>query len=241
MDNQTESDAGLKEEKKFREWGGFVFALIALLISLASYNDAQEASRKADHLAVEELLADSWDLLGGRKGTTLIVSFTDGEGDLELARRKIDAALVIDPSNAKAYRYHAAYLRATGQDREAVGSYEQSIELNPFAANTFINYGLVLADLGRTEEALAAYDTALELGGCEAIILVNKARALSDDPDQPQFVEMIEKINLLIESDMVGLTTAERALIRILLQELGRLPGITMAWLIEDELPDNIS
>ncbi len=163
--------------KQIRDWGLFAFALIGAIVGIFGFwrarkaselelMNAQLAQETADitrQLKVEQFLAAASDFLGGGEpGTTGITDFPS-EGQLELARRKIEQALVSGPDSPRAHRYKGIYLVGSGRLDEAVKEFRIAIELDPKDAKTRSNLGIVLGQLGEFDEAVKEFRIAIRL------------------------------------------------------------------------------
>ncbi len=225
--------------KLVREWTGIAFGLVGTLLALAGFDRAGEADQRAikadkraiaaeqralanqlrtEQILTEQLLAEAWDLLGGRPGTTILYSFSESPEDLELARRRIKEALARDPKNAKAHRYQAIYEEAVSDPQRALDSYLQSIRLDPTASSTHLNYGIALTELGRSEEALAAFKEASNLGGNRIVTLINVGVLLWDQGHKEQAAVAFAEATRLLEKKPIGLTPRDANKIREMME-----------------------
>jgi tetratricopeptide (TPR) repeat protein len=127
-----------KQLDAVREWSGVVFGLTGTILALLGFVQSQNASKQshANERAIKEievsrLLNEAWDLMGGGPGTTLLYQFNSEPSALELAKRKISEALVLDPQNALAHRLEGVSAESFGNFNDALAAYDRSLQLDP--------------------------------------------------------------------------------------------------------------
>jgi|GEM_PF-5493312 len=164
-----------------REWGGLIVGGIALALSAFGLARDADLKERQVQLEVEGLLAEAWDLLGGRPGTEAITAFNSDSADLAVARRLIEnQALVLDPSYAKSHRYLGTYWSAMGQTSTAIACFRKAIALEPESAPAHSNLGIALRKQGDPEGAISSYRRAIALQPQEAVLHYNLGNALGD-------------------------------------------------------------
>jgi Flp pilus assembly protein TadD len=111
-------------------------------------------------LDVEQRLADAWDRLGGRPGSTrLNLSVLPSDAAREQARRLVAAALTLAPDYPKAHRYKGIPYFYKKRFDLAEKSFLRSLELEPKHGSTHHLLGLLYAvreDQVRAESELTA-------------------------------------------------------------------------------------
>ena len=168
--NTSTSNSSLKGPS-YKSWdwitrltglAGFLMALTALWLNY-------QTAEVADQLKVTQLLDEAFDLMGGEDGKPLAgTSFIRSDSsmdrrNLELATRKIDQALIIDPDNSLAISYKGRNLYNSGRIEESIDLQRQAIKLEPNFPGAYIWLGLALEEKGDPDEALKSYKRALEL------------------------------------------------------------------------------
>ena len=117
--------------KSSRDWWTTGIALMALGLSLYGVAVSREGASKTQTLEVTGLLNEAWDLMGGQEGTVaFVVGRVAKAGNMEKARRLIEDALFLEPSNARAHFSQATYLRATGKDAQAIQEFRETLMLH---------------------------------------------------------------------------------------------------------------
>lgn len=194
--------------KRIREWAGVFFGLLGTLLAIVAFYQssdamvrAREAEDVANKIAIEQLLSEAWDLMGGRSGATVIFEFVDNPGDLELARRKIDEALLQEFNNAKGLRYKAVYLEAIGDLNGALETYQEAIWIDSTSAAAYINYGVALSQKRLFEQTRVAYLKAGELGGDEVLIQINLGQLYRDQGLESEAEAAFSKAEFLIANN----------------------------------------
>lgn len=89
-------------------------------------------------------------------------------------------------------------LQVQGHFEEAIGEYDQTIELDPEYAMAYNNRGLAYGDLGQLEKAIKDYDRAIELNPRFATTFYNRALAYND---LGQYQQAVEDYDRAIERD----------------------------------------
>ena len=184
---------GESSSKTFLAWGAFVFGLVGMVIGVMGFRQAartatlaQETARQAQKTENDRTLEAAFDLMGGKPGSTTIdLRLNDrraADGDLEAARRRIDEVLAKDPTNARAHRYRALYLRLIGKSDDAIAELTRAIALaaddDVLAAQSHNTLGAVLANQQKYLEASDHFREASKREPRNAIYLVNLANAL---------------------------------------------------------------
>jgi predicted TPR repeat methyltransferase len=102
------------------------------------------------------------------------------QGDARRAVELIEAALQIDPNQARAHCNLGAALQDLGQPEAALASYDSALRLDPQYALAWDNRGNTLRRLGRLQEALDAYERALLLKAAYPEAWCHRAILLQD-------------------------------------------------------------
>lgn len=230
--------------KELREWCALVFGVIATLLALLSYHQAnvnEDLSRKNKKLEselairsrraeMEKSLSAAWDRLGGKSGTTVIVDFAKDPDQLELARREIEEVLIRDPQNPEAYRIKGVYLESIGNLREAVKAYQLSIRLDPHSAPSQINMGVALDRLKDHDGAIRAFRAAEKIGTHNDLAYLNLAvvyreEGLNADADQllKSAIALLTEKKGMFAPDVLARLTNEEEYRHALLQDAVRV------------------
>jgi len=178
-DEPTKPDVG----EQIRDWTAFVLGLFGSILALLAHKESRKAASAAREAAAEareatasaqktavttqrievgQHLAEAWDLMGGKPGTTGITNFSD-DHNLELARRLIEKALILDPKSTKAHLHQGVYFYGQGMLDEAIAIFRVAIRLDPKNATNHNNLGRVLREQGKLDEVIAEFRTAIRL------------------------------------------------------------------------------
>jgi tetratricopeptide (TPR) repeat protein len=146
------------------EWGGLIISLLAFLVSAFAYIRARRTDKRTERLEVKDLLDQAWDLMGGKVGTKEIENFTTDRTQLEVAKRCIDKALIIDPDCGHAYLRLGIYYFGIEQADKAVESLHRSARLAPLDADlAFLMLAQICRRNGDLKEAELWCRKAIEL------------------------------------------------------------------------------
>ena len=156
---------------------GSIVATLGAIVALLAWLKAQKTASVTRRIEVEQYLVEGWDLMGGKKGTTKISSFSP-RWKLELGRREIDKALIVDPKSSKAHRYKGVYYVGRGKLEEAIAEFHTAIRLDPDNAEAHNSLGYTLQGQGKLEEAIDEYRTAIRLDPDDANTHNNLGAAL---------------------------------------------------------------
>ncbi len=129
--------------------------------SLGRYTDAAKALENAVRLAPHEYLysrnlADTYRWIPGQEA--------NARHTYERAIELCDAAIRINPNDARAYRTRASALAKLGRQREARTSILRALELQPKNAPNAYEAAVIAIIAGSEEEATARIEQALRLG-----------------------------------------------------------------------------
>ena len=196
------------EGKPLLERLGAVLGLVGGLLGVVGFVQSCDSQGKLRVLEVSRLLDQAVDQLGGEEGTTLIEPRVSSRSrsHLELARRKLEEALILDPSNARAMDVKCLYLALAGEHAKlaglcqpvsrmrafalgsaafdrgdyatAISSFEQALRLEPSDANAHSSLAVVLLRARKYTESLAEANRALELDPRLRAALLTKGAAL---------------------------------------------------------------
>ncbi len=167
-------------------WGGLSEAYnnltsLAVLPASEAYPMAREAAETA--LELDPKLAEAHAALA----TVLDRYYWDTEAAGVHFRR----ALELDPSSARARRFHAAYLRNLGRFEEALAEVRTAQTLDPLFAFSRLEEGQILYMARRYDEAIATYEELLRIvpGTERAYVFIGLARA-----QQERFEEALDAL-----------------------------------------------
>lgn len=94
-------------------------------------------------------------------------------------------------------RGHIAALR--GRPEEALGAYQEAIEIAPDRALPFVSVGGVLARLGRTDEALVAFDRALARSPSDETAWRGRADVLVAANRRAEAAESLDRLSVILD------------------------------------------
>jgi hypothetical protein len=106
--------------KRIQSWLTLAFALLGTILGLIGFIEGRRSADISRSLEVKQYLDEAWDRLGGKPGTTEVYEYTGEKSDIEIARRLIDKALLINPKNASALNKKGAYSKGLSGDGEPV-------------------------------------------------------------------------------------------------------------------------
>lgn len=231
------SDRAKEFRIKFvRDWAGVIFGLIGTTLAVVGFLRATKANELAvaneartRRIQIEQNLTEAWDLFGGKVGTAIIFEIVDNPAQLELARRKINEAITLDPNYAKAHRYKAIYQEAIADNDGAIVSYQRAITLEPKSAATYVNLGITLSGQNKIKDALDAYEKARNYGGKEAIVLLNLVALYHQAGQEAKAEQALAQAKDLLASTR-GVFTSEQ------LERIGNLQSVA-DWIKEKLAP----
>jgi tetratricopeptide (TPR) repeat protein len=133
---------------------GFVLALISLCLDCRDAKFRETLSE----VQIEELLDSAQDLLVGQKGAPVVVQIEPAdvvrEADLELAKRKIDSAIILShQESSRAYRLRVSYFEKTHNLEAALADANASYELDPDSSSGICTLVGVLRLRGELDKA----------------------------------------------------------------------------------------
>ena len=94
------------------------------------------------------------------------------------ARKDLDAAIRLDPRQAKYFCVRGNVLAALGLDDNALPDYDAAIRLDPGYAKAYNGRGFIYGNTAQTGKALADYGKAIELAPAEPVYYFNRASCL---------------------------------------------------------------
>jgi arylsulfatase A-like enzyme len=118
-----------------------------------------------------------------------------GRGHLARALEVLDAAVALDPNNAKAWNNRGNVLRALGRGEEAAVAFRKAAELRPNDPDPVNGLGVLLVQSGRAGEAATLFRRALDLAPHFAEARLNLAVA---EAQQGQFAEARGELKRLL-------------------------------------------
>jgi tetratricopeptide (TPR) repeat protein len=77
------------------------------------------------------------------------------------AERKIDQALVLEPTSSPVWTEYAFFLESTGRTGEAEAAFTSALQLNPSNLDAYAGYARLLSQRGRSEKGILMADEAL--------------------------------------------------------------------------------
>lgn len=174
-------------------------ALVAGVASLSAIKEAALSAKTTRAITTADLLDEAWDLLGGQRGTDYFTfrSVVDPQ-QLEVAKRKIEAALTIDPRNARALRCKGVHLLTFGKTEEAIEVLRQAVALDPQNPGPHNSLGTAYQWKGNHEEAASAFRKVLQLDPTYKRARFNLALVLKT---QGETEKAISELRELVETD----------------------------------------
>lgn len=82
------------------------------------------------------------------------------QGELQLAKDKLDKALAQDPNNPEVHSVRAMLFERLGQQAKADSEYRTALRLSPNDPNVINNYAVYLCQNGRTDEGVKKFEEA---------------------------------------------------------------------------------
>lgn len=156
-----------------------IIGILGFLIAVAAFVLNYQASKVTDEIKATRLLDEAFDYISGTGGEPLVgatfarIGIKRDRNNLELANRKIDEALVLDPKNAKAISMKGTYFYYMGKLDESIAAYQNAIEIDSQSQSAYINLGLALYKNGDKSGAQKAFEKALGLGPYDVIVMNN--------------------------------------------------------------------
>jgi Flp pilus assembly protein TadD len=138
-----------------RRWNDYGIALL----EQAQYGPAAEAFRRASELNPQDLNP----LVSRAVAEMRTERFGLDRNQLRKAAELLDAALQLDPANARARYFHALVLRSQKKPAEAAGELSKLAQEYPRDREVARQLGQTLYVLGRIAEARQAFETILEV------------------------------------------------------------------------------
>jgi type IV pilus assembly protein PilF len=120
------------------------------------------------------------------------------QGELQLAKDKLDKALEQDPNNPEVHSVRAMLFEKLGQQSKADEEYRTSLRLAPNDPNVINNYAVYLCQNGRTDEGVKRFEEAAknalyrtpEAAYTNAGVCLRAAKR--DDDARPFFVKALQ-------------------------------------------------
>ncbi len=156
-------------------------ASISVTLVMRQRHEAAEA-KTHNRIEVKRLLDEAIDALGGNPGTRYVEDppgFDRARSALyEVARRKIEQASALDPTNTRAANAMGMYYMLMGDFDKAAIYYQQAILLDPTNDDPLCNLGDIYLMQDKVEPALQYYARAIQVAPNEPPAYVNQAAAL---------------------------------------------------------------
>lgn len=115
-----------------------VLMLLVGLLGACSMEQTREKEKKLQHAALYNMQAGAQYMRNG---------------NLPMAKEKLDKSLMQDPDSAKAHEMYAILQQRLGQPEKAEKHYRRALSLNPEDSRTHNNYGTFLCSERRIDEA----------------------------------------------------------------------------------------
>lgn len=150
-------------------WVNFNTGIALAGVGLGFWSVVQDYQGKRidSRIEAERLLDEALDLIGGETGTTWVSERNESREELELARRNIDKALLLDGKNPRAFHRLALYYQATDRTALARENLEKAIELDPSHEARRAELVRLLESEGNLSEAEAVLRGAVEIDRSE--------------------------------------------------------------------------
>ena len=181
-------------------WSFLVAGLSLVISALVAFSNTRDR-RTRRKLDANRLLDQAWDEMGREQGTTTLSEppsvhhSTQSGKTLELARRKIDEALRLDPKNPKALRMKAVYLVEKGKPDEALKLLARSTPPKEEPGPWLETLGKAHMAVEHTDQGLASLRRAVEVEPDHASFRNSLACALMEarkfDEAESEFREAI--------------------------------------------------
>ena len=157
---KTASTDATDVEQQARRWNDYGIALL----EQAQYGPAAEAFRRASELTPKDLNP----LISAAIAEMRTERFGLDRNQLRKAAELLEAALKIDPANARARFFHALVLRSQGKSAEAAQELQKLAQEYPRDREVARQLGQTLYVLGRVAEARAAFESVLAVDPTDA-------------------------------------------------------------------------
>lgn len=82
-------------------------------------------------------------------------------GQMDIALQELDAAVKLDPKNAKIYNVYGLVYAMLGENAKAAANFQSALELAPNDSEIRQNWGWYLCSHGKARESIAEFDLAL--------------------------------------------------------------------------------
>jgi len=151
--NKVANESALSLEQKARRWNDYGIALL----EQAQYGPAAEAFRRAHELNPKDLNP----LVSAAVAEMRTERFGPEREQQHKAATLLEAALKIDPQNARARYFHAVVLRSQGKPSAAADELSKLAEEYPRDREVARQLGQTLYVLGRIAEARIAFESIL--------------------------------------------------------------------------------
>lgn len=165
--NETELSPKQQSSTVNADWIARAIAIVTMIVTIAKFYIDRKKTKEIKQLKLTQLLREARDQIGGDEGTVAVslrsVSSPSERKKLELARRKIDDALIIDKKSAPALYHHALYFLKMRQLDDAINSLNKALKIDrdyPQAHNAF---GTALKLQGKLEKAIQKYNKAITI------------------------------------------------------------------------------
>jgi tetratricopeptide (TPR) repeat protein len=166
----------LRSGDRTRQWAAVIVGVASLTVAVFGarivFLTSTESRRVAAinrKLEVDQAVFQAWDLLGGRPGSLEVAPLKRDKGSLELARRQIEKALTLDPTNVPALLSKAAYFRISGAPEKSLEVLETISALVPQESVVSQYRAIALSDQGKYDEAIVYFRQALALDSSNAV------------------------------------------------------------------------
>lgn len=146
-----------------RDWGAFVFGVLGTVLGINNHYSSKHNTEITNQIQAERLIAEAWDKLGGKEGTTNIDNYVTAPDQVEIAARKIAEAQILAPRYAKAYWVEASVAIARKHYNQAASLCQKAIKLDPTSTVPYERLGQLSVFQGKWAEAANAYRSALRL------------------------------------------------------------------------------
>ena len=161
-------------------WVSAVSGCLAVLLGLLTFLHTKRSDNLNSQLKAKQHLWQSVDLMAGSPGVRKVIDPNTNQNDLELARRELIQALLMDQSNPDGKKVEGFYLQQIGQLRDALKKFHDVIRNDPSDFVTYSNMGSVHRELGEIEKAISAYNTAIKISPRYSTAYYNLGNALNE-------------------------------------------------------------
>ncbi len=114
-------------------------------------------------------------------------------GDFRSTVERAQALIQQFPEAFVVWNVLGAALQKLGRDKEALGAFKQTTDLNPNFADGFNNFGFLLQNQGNLEQALAAYAKAISIESTHADAYNNMGIAFNEQSKFNQAIHAFDK------------------------------------------------